>query len=159
MAVLKSVLDKKKPLAILTFTIVYTLSGCAITRQWVAESEYIDSALEDHVFQQPCTEVWLAARAVLFGNDYQIRMSDRAALVVETEWKKDDLGEHRVLFQGYEPAEYTCRVKALQAREIASGDIRVDRDTTMEWKLLQEVDPPTAHLVRAGARQAGQEAR
>jgi hypothetical protein len=117
-----------------------------------------------HTFQQPCGQLWAAARTMLFARDFQVKSADAAAgLTLETEWKTSANGNMvsstRYLFQGTAPSPETCQVQATAATKNQQGNTSMSRDWRMEWDLLKQVDISTAQRIETDAQAAGEAAR
>lgn len=144
--------------------VAMTVSGCAAMRAASARDKFIQNAVMGHTFQQPCGQLWAAARTMLFARDYQVKSADAAAgLTLETEWKTQANGNMvtmtRYLFQGSAPTPETCQVSATAATKNQNGNTNMSRDWRMEWDLLKQVDIGTAQRIEADAHAAGEAAR
>lgn len=138
-----------------------TSTDCAALRAEQARQQHLSRAVEQFTYQKPCTEVWTAARSMLFARDYQSRSADAAAgLTLETEWKVEQDGRAtRYLFQGLAPTPETCQVVATLATKTPSGESSMARDTAMEFSLMKQVDLASAQRIDAEASAAGEKAR
>jgi hypothetical protein len=136
-------------------------TGCAALRAASAKNAHLQKATQTHIYQKPCTEVWTAARTMLFSRDYQVKSADATAgLTLETDWKDDGKGtSRRYLFQGTAPAESSCTVAATMAVKDMKGNTSTYRDWAIEWDLLQQVDSATAAQIEGDADKAGEVAR
>jgi uncharacterized protein YceK len=145
----------------LCLTIVVGASGCAAIRASQARNESLEKSTKAHTYSQSCQDVWTAARSMLFGQDYQVKSADAAAgLTLETEWKGDkDGNSSRYMFQGTSPSASQCQVVATKAVKDAQGHTKMDRDWTMEWNLIKQVDMPAAQKYEVQATAAGDAAR
>ena len=144
--------------------VAMSISGCAAMRAAAARDRFIQNAVMGHTFQQPCGQLWAAARTMLFARDFQVRSADAAAgLTLETEWKTQANGNMisstRYLFQGSAPSPETCQVQATAATKNQQGNTSMSRDWRMEWDLLKQVDIGTAQRIETDARAAGEAAR
>ena len=144
--------------------VAMSISGCAAMRAAAARDRFIQNAVMGHTFQQPCGQLWAAARTMLFARDFQVRSADAAAgLTLETEWKTSANGNMisstRYLFQGSAPSPETCQVQATAATKNQQGNTSMSRDWRMEWDLLKQVDIGTAQRIETDARAAGEAAR
>jgi uncharacterized protein YceK len=145
----------------LALAITLPAGGCAAMRASQARQAHIAKATQAHTYEQPCADVWAAARTMLFAEDYQVKSADAAAgLTLETEWKARDNGTSvRYLFQGKMPTAASCQVVATRATKNAKGETAMDRDWQMEWNLIKQIDLPSANRIEAEAQQAGELAR
>ena len=126
--------------------------------------EIIENAVLGNTYQQPCGQLWAAARTMLFARDFQVKSADAAAgLTLETEWKTQANGNMvsstRYLFQGQAPSPETCQVSATAATKNQNGNTYMSRDWRMEWDLLKQVDIGTAQRIETDAQSAGEAAR
>ena len=144
--------------------VAMSISGCAAMRAAAARDKFIQNAVMGHTFQQPCGQLWAAARTMLFARDFQVKSADAAAgLTLETEWKTSANGNMvsstRYLFQGMAPSPESCQVQATAATKNQNGNTQMNRDWRMEWDLLKQVDITSAQRIETDAQAAGEAAR
>ena len=130
-------------------------------RQAIGEANYIDSAVKDYVYSQPCLEVWMTVRSMLFEDEYNILNSDGDLTVLETDWQKIGTRWERLLFHGFPNPEGGCQVEALRAwtLELDGSKPLVQRAWKLEWRLVRALDPEAARQIQKHAYTAGQNAR
>ena len=144
--------------------VAMSISGCAAMRAAAAREKFIQNAVMGHTYQQPCGQIWAAARTMLFARDFQVKSADAAAgLTLETEWKTQANGNMvsstRYLFQGSAPSPESCQVSATAATKNQNGNTAMQRDWRMEWDLLKQVDMTSAGQIETDAHAAGEAAR
>ena len=144
--------------------VAMSISGCAAMRAAAARDKFIQNAVMGHTYQQPCGQIWAAARTMLFARDFQVKSADAAAgLTLETEWKTQSNGNMvsstRYLFQGSAPSPESCQVQATAATKNQNGNTSMNRDWRMEWDLLKQVDMTSAQRIETDAQAAGEAAR
>jgi arginine/ornithine N-succinyltransferase beta subunit len=144
--------------------VAMSISGCAAMRAAAARDKFIQNATMGHTYNQPCGQIWAAARTMLFARDFQVKSADAAAgLTLETEWKTSANGNMvsstRYLFQGSAPSPETCQVQATAATKNQQGNTSMNRDWRMEWDLLKQVDITSAQRIETDAQAAGEAAR
>ena len=144
--------------------VAMSISGCAAMRAAAARDKFIQNAVMGHTYQQPCGQIWAAARTMLFARDFQVKSADAAAgLTLETEWKTQANGNMisstRYLFQGSSPSPESCQVSATAATKNQSGNTSMSRDWRMEWDLLKQIDITSAQRIETDAQAAGEAAR
>ena len=152
-----------KKLVVMAIVAIF-VSGCAGMRAAAARSKFIENAVMGHTYQQPCGQLWAAARTMLFARDYQVKSADAAAgLTLETEWKitqnANSMSSSRYLFQGSAPSPTSCQVSATRAAKNQQGNTSMNRDWQMEWDLLKQVDIESAQRIEVDATAAGEVAR
>lgn len=138
--------------------------GCAAMRAAIAQKQVVDARTAEHVYAMPCPAVWPAVRSWLFEKGYSVKPTGESALIVETDWRSDNVDNNgvqswsRYLAQAMVPADNQCRLMMMRGKQNTSAQT-TDRDLDAEWIILQRVDPSRAHAIADEANRAGNQAR
>jgi uncharacterized lipoprotein len=149
----------ERPVVWSLLALLVWLSGCAAIRAARARNTHLQRATQQYVYDQPCDQVWPAARRVLFEAGYAVESSERMSSTIETEWKFHESSRSRYLVQGMEPASGKCRVRFERMEEDEDGYTSTSRDWEMEWRVLQQVAPRAAAEIQQTANQKAARAK
>jgi uncharacterized lipoprotein len=135
-------------LALSAFAVTLAAS-CASMRASAARSAHIDKMTKQHVYDQPCEQVWPTARQLLFSQGFSVKDTGEGTnRTLETEWAYQGKNSARYLVQGIEPSEEQCKVNfSKNERSSANNQTSSSRDLDIEWNLLKKADPDSAQKI------------
>lgn len=161
-------MTKSTPLIRLTalLLLLSLLAGCATMRANNARKGHIDARTHQHVYDEPCEQVWPQARQLLFEYGFSVRANDERIWTLETDWQEYDvtsdsanIASERYLVQGIVPDRSSCQVHFTYNRRSTSGQLATGRDLGLEWELIQRADPAAASRILDEADAAARAAR
>lgn len=162
----------RSPLLLMVLAVATLAAGCAASRR----EAYVQEKASAYVYRKPIAEVWPQVLALLKEKELPLRASP-GSYEVSTDWNMvgapSALGTSyvRYLVRGKQPSPATCAVEIFKQNRVETAQSQasaratqgekpggtdsnnLQRDTEMEWELLQRVDPETAKSLRAEAEQ------
>jgi hypothetical protein len=143
------------------FLLINATAGCATFRGISAKHQYIESQAKEFVFAKSASEVWPAARQLLFEKGYTVKNTgESGALTAESEWKYEDKRRSRYLVQVNPVDEGHCKVVFTKMEgEMNSKTNDSTRDVGLEWELIQKVEPERAAEIKTEADKRAEAAK
>ena len=151
----------RSTLTILGLCVVLGATGCATIRGASARHQYIEAQAKEFVFAKPASEVWPAARQLLFEKGYEVKNTgESGSMTAESEWKHEDKRRSRYLVQVTAVDDGHCRVMFTRM-EGQDGFKENDstRDVGTEWELIQKIEPERATAIKTEADKRGEAAK
>ncbi len=124
------------------FVIVVHSLGCSYFQAAGEKNRVIRMEMERYVYDEPCERVFPELRQVLFQDGYAVRNTGEGGMTLETEWTRDRSdNDRRYLAQGIATQSQGCQLRVSFEQISAAGNRQSGRDTDMELRVLQRVDP------------------
>lgn len=141
------------------FVVLGLMMGCATLRGMGAKHEHIENSTKNYVYNQPAQIVWPAARQLLFEKGYEVKNTGEAGMMTaESEWKYENKKRTRYLAQATAVSDTQCRIVFTKMESDKNGN-ESNRDTALEWELIQKVEPDRAAQITAEAEAKGEAAK
>ncbi len=147
--------------ALLLFALgALTMLGCGALRAASARQAHINEQMQNYTYEKSLDQIWPEARALLFEAGYQVRDTGEGSTTLETEWSRSEGGSVvRYLVQGIELDGGKAQVRFNSQAKTKDGSAGGGRDYSMEWRLVQRVEPTRAARIEGDADAAGEAAR